>query len=536
MNLCALPRFATRPPVRAAVTSSPMEPFGFRYFANRSPSALAVVEAAGREWARDELLDLADRIASALLGAGLERGDVVAIVAPNCIEFLAVHLAALEAGFYVVPVNWHLAEPEIAYILANSGAKAVFAHARLGSRRLAAIGWTASLRVAVSVGDVPGFVPLDRFSAVPVRLPPQRSRGRVLAYTSATTGVPKAVRMRLEGAGRALARTVAWHRSLGLEIESGNIHLVSSMLYHAAPLDGAVVALEMGHVVVLMDGWDPEALLQTIEDRAITTAFMVPTMFVRLLKLQEHVRRRYSPASLRFVVHSAAPCPVDVKRRMLEWWGPIIWESYGASEVQGCIASPAEWLERPGTVGRPIAGSRLMILDERGRELPAGQIGSVYLTPHTGDRFEYLGDAEKTAACRRGEYVTVGDRGYVDEAGYLFLVGRDSDLIISSGMNIYPAEIEQVLLAHPAITDCAVVGAPNAVCGEVPEAHVQLAPGVAAGARLTDELLRFLAERLSPMKLPRRIEYDAVLPRDPNGKLLKRRLQSEHEGRVRHGR
>jgi long-chain acyl-CoA synthetase len=519
-------------PQRRNVVS--MQPFGFRYFVNRSPSAVAVVDSAGREWTREELLELADRTASALVGAGLARGDVVAIAAPNCAEFLAVHLAALAAELYVVPVNWHLAEPEIAYILANSGAKAVFAHARLGSRRLAAIGWTASLRVAVSFGEVAGFVPLERFSVGPARLPAPRSRGRVLAYTSATTGVPKAVHMPLEGAGRALAKTVAWHRSLGIEIESGNVHLVSSMLYHAAPLDGAVVALEMGHAVVLMDGWDPESLLQTIADRGITTAFMVPTMFVRLLKLPEQVRRRYSSASLKFVIHSAAPCPADVKRRMLEWWGPIIWESYGASEVQGCIVSPAEWLERPGTVGRPIAGSQIMILDERGRELPPGQIGSIYLTPHTGDRFEYLGDAKKTAACRRGEYVTVGDRGYVDDAGYLFLVGRDSELIISSGMNIYPAEIEQALLAHPAITDCAVVGAPNALCGEVPEAHVQLAPGVAAGAQLTDELLRFLAERLSPMKLPRRIEYDAVLPRDPNGKLLKRRLQSDLGAR--HGR
>jgi long-chain acyl-CoA synthetase len=248
-------------------------------------------------------------------------------------------------------------------------------------------------------------------------------------------------------------------------------------------------------------------------------------MFVRLLKLPEYVRRRYSTASLRFVIHSAAPCPPDVKRRMLEWWGPVIWESYGASEVQGCIVSPAEWLERPGTVGRPIAGSKLKILDEHGRTLGPGEIGSIYLTSHSGDRFEYLGDAAKTAACHRDDFVTVGDRGYVDEAGYLYLVGRDSELIISSGMNIYPAEIEQVLLGHPAVTDCAVVGAPHALCGQVPEAHVQLAPGVRSCAKLTDELLRFLAEHVSPMKLPRRIEYAAALPRDPNGKLLRRHLQ-----------
>ena len=500
-----------------------MQPFGFRYFAHRSPDAAALVDPGGREWTRAELLDLVDRTAGALVGAGLAPGDVIAIVAPNCAEFLAAHMAGLAAGLYVVPVNWHLAEPEIEYILGNSGAKVVFAHARLGARRLAAL--TAPGVVRVGFGEARGFVPLERFSAAPAHLAVQRPAGRVLAYTSATTGVPKAVRLPLEGASRALAKFVAWHRALGVEIESGHVHLVSSMLYHAAPLDGAVVALEMGHRVVLMDGWEAHALLQTIEERGITTAFMVPTMFVRLLKLPEDVRRRYSTATLEFVIHGGAPCPPDVKRSMLDWWGPIIWESYGASEVQGCIVSPAEWLERPGTVGRPIAGSQVKILDADRCELPPGQIGSVYLTPHTGDRFEYLGDARKTAASRHGEFVTVGDRGYLDDDGYLFLVGRDSELIISSGMNIYPAEIEQVLLAHPAVTDCAVVGAPDALCGEVPEAHVQLAPGVAASAQLTDELLRFLARRLASMKLPRRIEYGTALPRDPNGKLLRKRLQ-----------
>lgn len=502
-----------------------MKPFGFRYFAHCSPDTVAVLDPSGRAWTRGDLLDLVDRTASALMAAGLKPGDAVAIVSPNCAELLVAHLAGIAAGLYVVPVNWHLAEPEIAYILSNCGAKAVFAHARLGARRLAPLGAAGALRI--SFGDAPDFVPLERFSAGPARVREQRRAGRVLAYTSATTGVPKAVRLPLDGATRALAKFVAWHRSLGIEIESGHVHLVSSMLYHAAPLDGAVVALEMGHRVVLMDGWEPHALLATIEERGVTTAFMVPTMFVRLLKLPEHVRRRYSTATLKFVIHGGAPCPPDVKRRMLDWWGPIVWESYGASEVQGCIVSPAEWLERPGTVGRPIAGSQVKILDSERRELPPGEIGSVYLTPHTGERFEYLGDPGKTAKCRHGEFVTVGDRGYLDDDGYLFLVGRDSELIISSGMNIYPAEIEQALLAHPAVVDCAVVGAPDPLCGEVPEAHVELAPGVAATALLTDELLHFLAGRLAPMKLPRRIEYGAGLPRDPNGKLMRKRLQRD---------
>jgi long-chain acyl-CoA synthetase len=505
--------------------------FGFRFFAQREPAATAVIDGRGREWSRGELLDLADRTAGALVAAGLEQGDVIAIVAPNCAEYLAAHLAGLAAGLYVVPVNWHLAEGEIAYILANCGAKAVFTHQQLGPRRLATIA-RFNARAAVAFGNVTGFEPLERFAAAGLR-PVDRPRGRVLAYTSATTGTPKAVRVPLEGAGRALARIVAWHHSLGIELEASNVHLCSSMLYHSAPLDGAVTALEMGHVVALLDGWDAEALLRSIDERRVTTTFMVPTMFVRLLKLPEQIRRRYSAKSLAVVIHGGAPCPPDVKRRMLDWWGPIIWESYGASEVQGCIVSPQDWLARPGTVGKPIAGSKVMILGADGRELGPREIGSIYLTPHTGDRFEYLGDAAKTAACRRGDFVTVGDRGYVDEQGYLYLVGRDSELIISSGMNIYPAEIEQVLLDHPAVTDCAVVGAPHALCGEVPEAHVQLAPGIRGCAQLTDELLRFLAERLSPMKLPRRIEYDAALPRDPNGKLLRRHLLRDG---ARHGR
>jgi long-chain acyl-CoA synthetase len=275
-----------------------------------------------------------------------------------------------------------------------------------------------------------------------------------------------------------------------------------------------------------MECWEPAAFLRIIAERRVTTTFMVPTMFVRLLKLPAAVRASHSTKSLRFVIHGGSPCPPDVKRRMLEWWGPIIWESYGASEVQGVIASPAEWAARPGTVGKPIAGTKLEILDEDGRALPPGSVGTIYLTPHTGDRFEYLGDEAKTAACRRGEFVTAGDRGYVDEDGYLFLVGRDSELIISSGMNIYPAEIEQVLIGHPAVLDCAVNGAPHELCGEVPIAHVQLVPGTDPSSELTATLLRFAAERLAPMKLPRRIVYRTALPRDPNGKLMRRQLDS----------
>jgi long-chain acyl-CoA synthetase len=300
------------------------------------------------------------------------------------------------------------------------------------------------------------------------------------------------------------------------------------MLYHAAPLEAVTIALEMGHAVVITDQWDAETALRHIDDYAITNVFMVPTMFVRLLKLPAEVRARYSCTSLRFVIHGGAPCPEDVKRRMIAWWGPIVWESYGASEVQGAVTSSAEWLRHPGTVGKPIAGSRLKILDDDGRELPPGSVGLIYITPYTGDTFEYCGDDAKTRACRRGDFVTVGDLGYVNDEGYLFVCGRRSELIISSGMNIYPAEIEQVLIEHASVADCAVVGMAHELLGEVPRAIVQPAAGFVPDSRLTLEILRFLGERLAPMKLPRRIDYAARLPRDPNGKLLRRHLPVEH--------
>jgi long-chain acyl-CoA synthetase len=503
-----------------------MDDFGLRYFAARDRDAAAVIEQNGTVWSRGELLTLVDGTARAFAAAGLRPGDVVAIVAPNCAEYLAAYLGGIGAGLYVVPVNWHLAAPEIDYLLANAGAKAIVAHARLGERRLAALrAQAARVGVLVAIGRADGFRELREFARTPARPLPNVPEGRMLPYTSATTGRPKAVRRSLLGARGALRKFVEWHLSLGVALEHDNVHLCSSLLYHAAPLDGARVALEMGHAVVLMSAWDELAALELIERHRVTTTFMTPTMFVRLLKLPSEERARHSTKSLRFVVHGGAPCPPDVKRRMLEWWGPIIWEAYGASEAQGTIVNSEEWLRRPGTVGRPIPGSRVAILDEEGRALPAGEIGLIYLSPYTGERFEYYGDEAKTRACWRDDLVCVGDLGYVDGDGYLFVCGRKAELIISSGVNIYPAEIEQALIEHPSVADCVVVGAPHELLGEVPHAVVQPAPGAEPGAALTSELLRFLGERLAAMKLPRRIEYRATLPRDPNGKLRRRALE-----------
>jgi long-chain acyl-CoA synthetase len=501
-----------------------MRCFGFRSFALRTPGATAVVDGRGREWTRAALLELTDRLAHGFVERGLEVGDVLAIAAPNCAEYFAAYLAGLAAGLYVVPINWHLAEREIDYLLENSRAKAVVAHPRIGARRLARLASSRSLTLAI--GGAPGHVALEQFARRYPAVAPNRPLGRQLPYTSATTGLPKGVLRPLAGAERSLAGFVAWQRSVGIELESGHVHLCASMLYHAAPLDYARAALEMGHTVVLLDDGAPEDVLQAIEAHRVTTAFMVPSTFVRLLRLSAALRARYDTTSLHFVVHGGAPCPPEVKHAMLAWWGDVVYESYGACEAQGTLVSPRDWRANEGTVGRPIPGTKLMIVGDDGRELRAGEVGTVYLTPYTGDSFEYLGDAAKTRACLRGDYVTVGDRGYVNEAGYLFLVGRETELIVSSGMNIYPAEIEQVLLAHEAVADCAVTAAPDALRGQVPVAYVELAAGYLPSREQSRALLAFLAERLAAMKLPRRIEYAAGLPRDPNGKLLRRRLST----------
>jgi long-chain acyl-CoA synthetase len=504
--------------------------FGWEYFAQADPGAPAVLERRGRVWSRNQLFEAANRISRGLRAAGLREGDCLAIFAPNCVEYLAVYLAATQTGLYVVLINPHLANAEAAYILEDSGARALFAHTRLAAlvRATLAKAGTAP-EVRLSCGELEGFVPLETFceshSGLPLEAP---VTGRLLTYTSATTGRPKGVELPLQDAQRSLERVIAAHNTNGIRLEDGNVHLCASMLYHPAPLEWSVLALHMGHQVVLVDHWEPELLLQLIEKHAVTTTFMVPAMFIRMLKLPAGVRLRYSTKSLRFVAHGAAPCPIEIKHQMIDWLGPVIWEAYGSSEGSGTIVSAEDWLERPGTVGRPFPGSRVAILNDSGEEVQPGVIGTIYLTRYTGDRFQYRGDPEKTRSAYRGDLFTVGDVGYVDAEGYLFLCDRKIDMVICGGMNIYPAEVESIMVQHPQVADCAVFGVPDELMGEALKAVVELQPGVPGNATLTQSLLDFLGKHLSPAKLPRRIEYVAQLPRDPNGKIYKRSLRNAH--------
>lgn len=503
------------------------EHIGFQHFAEKDPDFIAIVDPDGRQWSRGALTALVNRLACAFLDKGLRRGDTVAIVSPNCAEYVAVYLGATHAGLQVVPVNWHLAENEIAFILDDCEAQAIVVHDNLGSRlRDAIVRSRGHARLMLSIGNADGYLPLEDFCApFPSERVDTPEIGRMMAYTSATTGRPKAVLLPVGNGRAALARRVEANRHVGILPEDGNVNLCASMLYHSAPLGGVELALHMGHRVVLVGRWEAEKLLALIHEHHVTTTFLVPTMFVRLVKLPQTVKDRYSIASLRFVAHGAAPCPAEIKRQMIAWWGEVIWESYGATEAQGTIVNSQDWLRFPGTVGKPLPGSEVRILDDEGTERPPGEIGHIYLKPHTGDRFEYKGDPEKTKQSYRGEFITAGDLGYVNEQGYLFVCDRSSDLIISSGMNIYPAEIESVLVQHPHVLDCAVIGEAHELLGCVPKAFVQLDTNAASSPRLKAELLMYAAKQLSAAKLPKRIEFVTTIPRDPNGKLMRRRLQ-----------
>jgi long-chain acyl-CoA synthetase len=286
-------------------------------------------------------------------------------------------------------------------------------------------------------------------------------------------------------------------------------------------------SVQLGHTAVLMDRWRPEEMLRLIERYRVTHSHMVPTQFRRLLELPDAVRNSYDVSSLRVMIHGAAPCPPEVKRRMLDWWGPVVTEYYAATEGGGTAISAAEWLEKPGSVGKPWPGSVVAVLDESGAELPAGEPGLVYMRMGTSN-FEYHKDPAKTSQARVGDLFTLGDIGYLDEDGYLYLCDRKSDLIISGGVNVYPAEIENELACHPKVADVAVFGVPNADWGEEIKAVVQPASGVEGDDELTAELLAFAAGRLAKFKIPRTVDYLAELPRDPNGKLYKRKLRDPY--------
>jgi long-chain acyl-CoA synthetase len=502
---------------------------GLWAIADASPDRTAVIEPDGRAVSYAELARDADRYGRGLQALGLRPGSTVATLLPNGTAALAVYFAALQTGLYVVPVNWHLVGAEIAYILSDCGAEAFVAHERFAAAAVEAAD-TAGVTARFGVGPVPGFEPLATLGADGSEARPDpRTLGAPMLYTSGTSGRPKGVRRPLTGGDpdEVPLASAGFFGLFGIAPFDGHVHLCGSPLYHTAVLNFATISIQLGHPVVLMDRFEPEEALALIERHRVTHSHMVPTQFRRLLALPEPVRAPYGVSSLRCVIHAAAPCPQEVKRQMLDWWGPVIVEYYAATEGGGTLITSEEWLRKPGSVGQPWWGSQVRILDRARAPVPPGVQGLVYMTMGTST-FSYHKDQEKTDAAWADGMFTVGDIGYLDEDGYLFLCDRSSDMIISGGVNIYPAEIESELSCHPAVADVAVFGIPHDDWGEEIKAVVQPAAGAEPGPALTEELLAFLAGRVAKFKLPRTVDYLDELPRDPNGKLYKRKLRDPY--------
>jgi acyl-CoA synthetase (AMP-forming)/AMP-acid ligase II len=467
----------------------------------------------------------ANRAAQWLMAEGLAAGDCVALMLENRPEALELAWAALRAGLYYVLLNTHLKPHELAYVLQDSGARLV-----VTSRALAP-GLPPGLRVpAVLVDDPAGYAAALARHPEPRPLP-ERPVGRVFMYSSGTSGYPKGVMRPLPPASMRGKPPPGYEMiDLILGGDETGVYLSPAPFYHAAPHGFSMAALARGMTVVMLRRFDPEAALAAIERHRVTHSQWVPTMFVRMLALPEAVRRRYDLSSHLRAIHAAAPCPVHVKERMIAWWGPIVVEYYGGSEAVGTtFIDAADWLAHKGSVGRPIGGVQVHILGPDGAELPPGEVGGIWFSGFPAP-FEYHNAPEKTAAAynERG-YATYGDLGHLDAEGYLYLSDRRADLILSGGVNVYPAEIESVLLRHEAVADAAAIGVPDPDLGEVVQAVVQLREPDAVDAAT---LQAFCLEHLGRLKCPRAIDIVARLPRTEAGKLLRRELKEAYRSRA----
>ncbi|MGI5130144.1 acyl-CoA synthetase [Pseudonocardia sp. CA-107938] len=507
-------------------------------FAATTPDKPAVVMSdTGAALTYAELEERSVRLSRVLWDAGLRPGDDVALLAENSLHTYEVFWAAMRSGLYLTAINNHLHPDEITYILDDCGAKALVVSAAMGEVATAVVDATpgVGLRLAFG-GQVAGHgdyaAALAAASAEPL---PEQPRGRDMLYSSGTTGRPKGVKAPLPG----VPVTDGGDLLLGLfgplyGFADDTVYLSPAPLYHAAPLRFGGMIHQVGGTVVVMPRFDPGAALAAVERYRVTHSQWVPTMFVRMLKLPEGVRSAYDLSSHRVAVHAAAPCPVEVKRQMIDWWGPILEEYYAATESIGLtVIDSSTWLAKPGSVGRALLGV-LHVCGDDGQELPAGEVGLVHFERDVFP-FAYHNDPERTAAAAHPEHptwATTGDVGYVDEDGYLFLTDRQSFMIISGGVNIYPQEIENALTLHPAVLDLAVIGVPDPEMGEQVKAVVQPAPGAVPGPELEAELLEFLRARIAGYKVPRSIDFSTDLPRTETGKLQKHKLRDRYTARV----
>jgi long-chain acyl-CoA synthetase len=483
----------------------------------------------------------AARAAGGFAALGLGEDDCVALMLRNDFATFEVNMAAGQRGAYAVPINWHFTPEEAGYILADSAAKVLVAHSDLLAQIAPGVPAGVKVLVVPTPDEIAAAygVPDDRRRApegvetweafiarsVPNTEPPKASRGSMI-YTSGTTGRPKGVRRQPSSPEMQAAATQEIGRYWGLVPDPSIVVLMNGPMYHSAPAGYGMTAARLGLSIVLQPRFDAQDMLRLIARHGITHMHIVPTMFVRLLRLPDDVKQRYDISSLRWITHGAAPCAPAVKRRMIEWWGPVVTEYYGATET-GVVVwhDSADALRKPGTVGRVVEGALLRIVDENGNDVKQGEIGEIYVRGPNFSEFTYNNDAAKRREVALGDLVTVGDVGYQDADGFLFLCDRKRDMIISGGVNIYPAEIESALIQMPGVHDCAVFGIPDEEFGEQICAYVEPLAGAALEA---GQVRAWLAEHVARYKVPKLIEFSAALPREDSGKIFKRKLRAPY--------
>lgn len=476
-----------------------------------------------------ELDDRSNQGAQLFRSLGLKPGDAIAACTENCPVFFEVAWAAQRSGLYFVPVSNKLKAEEVAYILADSGAKVLVISAALGDLAKELLECDLDVVLYAVEGSVDGYrdFVVER-AAQPATPIADEQAGAEMLYSSGTTGRPKGIKPKAIAGEPITAPDMVVDALTNLyEATTDSVYLCPAPIYHAAPLRYCAGMMRLGGTVVIMEKFDPEAALKAIERHRVTTVQFVPTHFIRMLKLPEDVRSRYDLLSLKAVVHAAAPCPIPVKEAMMDWFGPIIHEYYSGSEGNGgTFITPQEWLAHKGSVGRPRI-TKIHICDDDGNELPARSEGTIYFSG--GPSFEYHNDSAKTQESRHSKgWTTLGDVGWVDEEGYLYLTDRKSFMIISGGVNIYPQEIENLLVTHPKVADVAVIGAPDEEMGEKVVAVVQPMDWNNANDELANELMQFARAHLSHVKTPRQIDFMAELPRHATGKLYKRLLRDSY--------